>query len=165
MCCLILKTCTLWTRRPHGAQKEAPVAPDQRAILIHPSGIHRWTSICVSDDQLIISFYPPPPHSHQLVKAETWSPWTPMACLTPMSSSSSPRTPKMRPSRRPKPSAPTSTPNGTRPLLCEFITCFLLRPATGCTSPLHMTFLVSIVTIPGSVMWPLLYIPIVAKYA
>lgn len=57
--------------------------------------------------------------SHQWAKAETWSPWTPTACLIPTSSSSSSRTPKTRPRRRPKPSAPTSTPNGTRPLICE----------------------------------------------
>ena len=29
----------------------------------------------------------------------------------------------MRPSRRPKPSAPTSTPNGMRALICESVTC------------------------------------------
>lgn len=57
--------------------------------------------------------------SHQWAKAETWSPWTPTAFLIPTSSSSSSRTPKTRPRRRPKPSALTSTPNGTRPLICE----------------------------------------------
>lgn len=55
----------------------------------------------------------------QSKKPKTWCPWTPTACQTPMWNSSSFRIPKVRASRRPRPSNVAWTLCGTRASPCK----------------------------------------------